>query len=228
MRALLVLLALLAFPTDEAEACSCTQRSYAQHAKDAKQVLLARAGKPETKGDALKQTFTVLATLKGTPTKTFLFDRPATPPCASKYEENEVAILFTHGGDLDPCHGNWSLEGQIGDLDKILDATGKKRTDAKAPAVEAALREALAKYTHGRSPIRIRHAPLAGRSFQIGTSTLEYTKKAYKGEIRITKAFAADSIAVVEGTYNIEGLRFTVLLQGSSTWSVIWSSVTER
>jgi hypothetical protein len=228
MRLLLVLLALLAIPTD-ADACSCVERSFAEHAKNAKQVMLARAGKPAKTGDALKQTFTVLATFKGTATKQFLFDRPATPPCASSYADGEVAILFTSAGDLDPCHGNWPLGSQVSDLGKILDATGTKRVAVKEPAVEAALREALGKYTHDRPQIWIRNALFDKTSFQIGTSKLVYTKKkAHKGEVRILNAFGTDSVVLVEGKYDLEGIRFTVLLHlDSTTWKVIWSSVAE-
>ncbi|MFN0246962.1 MAG: hypothetical protein ACKV2T_08630 [Kofleriaceae bacterium] len=224
---LVFVFAFLATPTDEAEACSCVQRSYAEHVKAATQVFVARAGKPVKTGDALKQTFTVLATLKGTATKQFVLDRPATPPCASKYEENEVAILFTSGGDLSPCLGNVPLGSQVTELAAILAATKTKRGDVTVAAVEAALREALGKYTHDRPQIWIRHPSLAG-SFRMGKSNLELTKKPYKGEVRIKTSFATDSLALVDGTYNIEGLRFTVLLYLDTTWKVAWSQVVER
>lgn len=229
MRLLLVALALLvAIPTTDAEACSCTARSFADHAKAAKQVILARAGTPVKTGDALKQAFTVLATLKGTAQKQFLFDRPATPPCAANYADGELAILFTSSGDLDPCQGNVPIEAQIGDLEKILDATGTKRAAAKAPEVEAALREALAKYTHDRPTIHVRYAPLDKTSFAIGKSTLAFTRQTHKVGVRILRAFATDSLALVEGTYNREGLRFTVVLHFDTTWKVAWASVAER
>lgn len=229
MRVLLVVIAIafLAIPTGDAEACSCVARTAAEHVKSAKRVMLARAGKPTKTGDHLKQTFIVLATFKGPATKEFLFDRPATPPCASDYAENEVAILFTSGGDLDPCHGNVPLATQALELRAILDATGTKRVEATAAAIEAALREALAKYTHDRSRIWIRHAPLDGTSFQMGTSKLTHTKKAHKGEIRILTAFSANGVAFVEGKYDIEGLRFAVILHEGPTWTVLWSSVAE-
>lgn len=228
MRALLVVVALLAIPTDDAEACSCVPRTYAQHAKSAKQVLLARAGKPTKTGDHTKQTFTVLATFKGPATTQFLLDRPATSPCASEYAEGDVAILFANGRDLDLCAGNMPLATQLDELRQILDATRTKRSAAKADAVEAALREALARYTHDRPKIWVRHAALAGTSFQLGTSKLEYTRKATKGEVRILNAFTTGSIAFVEGNYALEGLRFTVLLHLDTTWRVLRASVAER
>ncbi len=228
MRLLVVVLALLvAIPTDDAEACSCVARSFAEHAKTAKLVIVARAGTPVKNGDALKQPFTVLATLKGTASKQFLFDRPATPPCAANYADGELAILFTTSGDLSPCSGNVPIEAQVGELDKILDATGTKRAAAKAPVVEAALREALAKYTHDRPKIHVRYAPLDKTSFAIGKSTLAFTRQTHKVGVRISRAFATDSLALVEGTYNAEGVRFTVLLQLDGTWKVAWASVAE-
>lgn len=229
MRVLLLVtvIAFLAIPTGDAEACSCVARTAAEHAKAAKRVMLARAGKPTKTGDHLKQSFTVLATFKGPATKQFLFDRPATPPCASDYAENEVAILFTSGGDLDPCHGNVPLAEQAPELRAILDATGTKPVDATAAAIEAALREALAKYTHDRPQIWIRHAAFDGTSFQLGNSKLAFTKKPRKGEIRISSAFAANGVAFVEGKYDIEGLRFAVILHEGPTWTVLWSSVAE-
>lgn len=95
--------------------------------------------------------------------------------------------------------------------------------------MEAALRKALAGYTHARTAIAVKHAPLAkAPSFQIDSSTISYTKRSRKGAVEITKALAAGSIALVQGRYGLEGLRFTVLLQrDASAWTVLWSEVAE-
>jgi hypothetical protein len=210
-----------------ADACTCVKRSYAEHAKAASRVFVARAGKPIKTGDALKQTFTVLATFKGTAQRTFLFDRRATPPCASNYAEGEVAILFTTAGDLDPCHGNLPLASQTGDLAEILRATGTKTTDAKADVLEIALRGALTKYLHARPQVSIRYAPLAGTSFTVDKSKLTYAKAAAAKDIEITRAFTAGTITFVEGKYATEGLRFTLVLHFDRTWKVLSSSLIE-
>ncbi len=80
LAAIAIVSAPLVLAADSAHACSCVPRPYAEHAKAAKRVVLARAGKPIKTGDALKQTFTVLATFKGPAQPTFLLDRRATPP----------------------------------------------------------------------------------------------------------------------------------------------------
>lgn len=230
-----LLLLVLAFATvtlssiQRAEACECVPRTLAEHAKTEKRVLVVRAGKPIKSGDALRQTFTVLATLKGPAAATFTLDRPATPPCASSYQEREVAILFTSGGDLDPCHGNEPIAAQLRDFARVVKATGAPRTAAAAPAIERALREALPKYLHARPAISIRHAPLAGKSFSIDKSKLTYARAARAGDIEIVEAVATGSLAFVAGAYATEGLRFEVLLQREQgTWKILHAAVTER
>jgi len=218
----------LLLSADVADACSCVNRSFAEHAKTEKRVFLARAGKPVKTGDALKQTFTVLATFKGPAQAQFLFDRPATPPCASSYADGEVAILFTSGGDLDPCHGNLPLSSTALELPDILKALGTKRDAAKADAVEAALRAALPKYLHARPQVSVRHAPLAGTSFEIDKSKLSYARTATAKDVEITAAFTADSITFVQGKYSTEGISFTVLLHFDKTWKPVGSWVVEK
>jgi hypothetical protein len=186
-----------------ADACSCVKRSFADHAKAEKQVFLARAGKPVKTGDALKQTFTVLATFKGPAQAQFVHDRPATPPCATSHADGEVAIVFTTGGEVDPCHGNLPLAAVASALPEILTATGTKRDAAKTDAVQAALRVALAKYTH------------------------DYAKTGTAKDVDIATAFTAGNFTFVEGTYGTEGLRFTVILHFDKTWKPVWSSVAE-
>jgi hypothetical protein len=212
---------------DDAEACSCVARTFAQHAKAEKRVMLVRAGKPVKTGDHLTQTFAVLATFKGAAQPQFLLDRPVTPPCASAYADGEIAILFTSGGDLDLCHGNVPIASQVDDLPAILKATGTKRGAAKPDALEAALRDVLPKYLHGRPQVTIRHAPLAGTSFEIDTSHLTYARTATDKDVQIKQAFTADSITYIEGSYGTEGLQFTVLVHFDGAWKVLGSWVAE-
>ena len=80
-------------------------------------------------------------------------------------------------------------------------------------------------YTHDRPQIAVETAT---GSFQIGTSKLVFTTKRSKDEVLVAKAFATDSIALVTGTYEREGLRFTVLLYLDRAWTVAWASVAER
>lgn len=202
----------LVLTADTAHACSCVPRSYAEHAKTETRVVLARAGKPIKSGDALKQTFTVLATFKGPVQPTFLLDRRATPPCKADYAENEIAILMTSDDQLDPCHGNEPLAGPAKDLPAILAATGTKQTDATIDVVEVAIREALPKFLHQRPKIPVRYAPLAGKSFTIDKSTLTVAKTAATDEIELVKAFTAGSVAFVQGRYKREGVRFLAVL----------------
>lgn len=225
MRALVLVLSLLTLDAT-ADACECVARTFAEHAKTEKLVVVARAGKPQKSGDALKQTFTVLATLKGKPAPTFLLDRPATPPCKQDYAEGEVAVLFTSGGDLDPCHGNQTLEAQLPELLSIVNAAGAKHGTIAAEPVELALRGALAKYLHDRPSITVQSAALPGKSIQIGKSKLSFHPNPRSSTLGVA-AFTVGDIAVVTGTYKTEGVRFSVLLHFDKTWKVVGSSVAE-
>jgi hypothetical protein len=196
----LLLAALLFAPLHEADACSCVERSFAEHAKTEKRVLLVRAGKPVKKGDALKQTFTVLATFKGPADKTFVHDRPATPPCASSHREGEIAILFTSGGDLDPCHGNVSLDLQVSQFVEIVTATKTKMATADGKGVDAALADVLQGY-----------------------------KAPNKNDVKILKSFTAGDVTFVRGKYEKEGLRFdSIVVRGDDgAWSAVYRRVVE-
>lgn len=221
----LLLLAALVIQVPDADACSCVERTLAQHAKAEKLVVIARAGKPVKTGDALKQTFTVLATLKGKPAPTFVLDRPATPPCVKNYAEGDIAILFTSGGDLDPCHGNLTLAEQIADLANIVDAAGTKRAPAKLEAVEIALRDALGPYLHGRD-VTVTTTELAGKTIRIGKSTLTFHPNPKLMALTLS-AFTVGDIAYVAGDYKTEGVRFAVLLRFDKTWKIVGRSVAE-
>lgn len=229
MRALLLLLllAILFVDIEPAVACSCVERTFAQHAKAEKVVVIARAGKPERKGDALKQTFTVLATLKGKAAPTFVLDRPVTPPCKQDYAEGDVAVLFTSGGDLDPCHGNLPLASQIGDIPAIVDAAGGKRGAAKLEPVEVALRDALGKYLHDRPNITVAAVGIPGKSLQIGKSKLTFAPSPKLRDLELS-TFTLGDVAYVSGTYKTEGVRYSVLLHFDKTWKVVGSSVAEK
>lgn len=227
MRVLLLVLAALVIDVSAADACSCVARSFAEHAKTEKLVVLARAGKPHKTGDALKQTFTVLATLKGKPAATFVLDRPATPPCAQSYAEGEVAILFTSGGELDPCHGNVPLAQQIADVPAIVAATGAKRGAAKLEAVEVALRAALMPYLHDRPAVAVGLPALAGKALQLGKSKLRFAARAGAKGIAISQAFTVGDVAFVAGKYGVEGVTFSVLLHFDNGWKVVGDSVAE-
>jgi hypothetical protein len=213
----------------EASACSCVERSFAAHAKAENRVFLARAGKPVKNGDALQQKFTILSTFKGPKESEFLLDRPATPPCASNYAENEIAILFTSDGDLDPCHGNRPFVEQAPHLAAILKAVGTAKKAGDAKAIEVALGTVLKPYLHQRPRIGVHHAPLAGKSFQLDKSKLVYEKTGGANSVKITSAVTTGTVTFVTGRYDREGLRFSaVLLLGSDNkWTVIDSSAVE-
>lgn len=195
----LALAAFLVIPTD-ADACSCVERTFAEHAKAAKHVMLVRAGKPAKTGDALQQTFAVLATFKGPSDKQFVLDRKATPPCASNYRDGEIAIVFTSGGDLDPCHGNVSLDVQGSHLPEIVTATRTKTTTADAKATDVAIEDALHGY---KAPV--------------------------KSHVKILKSFTAGNVTFVRGKYPREGLRFDTIVVRDDTgaWSVVYRHVVE-
>jgi hypothetical protein len=228
MLRILVALLPLALAADTADACSCVRRTLAEHAKAATRVVLARAGKPIKTGDALKQTFTVLATFKGPTQPTFVLDRRATPPCKADYADGEIAILFSSDTQLDPCHGNLPLASQAADLPAILAATSTKQADATVDAVDAALRPALSRYLHQRAQIPIRYAPLAGKSLTIDKSKLTFAKAATAGDIELTTAFTAGDVAFVQGRYATEGVRFVVVLYLDKTWKVAHLNVAEK
>jgi hypothetical protein len=223
-----ILVIVMAFVND-ASACSCVERSLAKHAKTEKRVFLARAGAPVKTGDALEQKFTILSTFKGPHEKEFTLNRAATPPCVASYAENELAIIFTSSGDVDPCHGNQPFATQADELFQILQATNVSRKAGDAAALELALRTSLVKFLHARSRIPVRHAPLAGKSFDIDKSKLVYTTTKSKDGIEITNAVTAGNLTSVRGNYKREGVVFSVvLLRGAdNTWTVIHSSVVE-
>jgi hypothetical protein len=229
MLRLLAALALATSPlwlAEPADACSCVPRSFAAHAKAETRVVLAKAGKPIKNGDALKQTFTVLAAFKGS-TQPFTLDRRATPPCAANYKENEIAILFSSDDQLDPCHGNLPLVSVAPDLPAILKATNTKTTDPTALAIESGLRE-LTMYLHQRPQVAVRYAPLAGQSITIDQSKLTFAKTAAPKDLAITAAVATDRVTVLQGTYGVEGVRFVVVLYlDGKTWKVAHASVVE-
>ena len=203
-----------------AEACSCAPRTFAQYTKDAQQVILVRAGKPQPSGKAFKQTFTVLATIKGKASTELVHDRPDTSPCTNSYAEGDVAILF--GVDLDLCHGNMAFDSQVKELPAILAAAKQKQGPARATALEVALREALTPFLHDRPAIGVRHSGLTGSSIQIGKSKLTYGKAAK--DVVLDKAFTWQEITFVSGTYRKEGVVFTVVLHGDQ---IISKSVAE-
>ena len=107
----------------------------------------------------------------------------------------------------------------------VATASGTSLATARSAGLPRAT--SLAKYTHDRPKIHVRYAPLDKTSFAIGKSTLAFTRQTHKVGVRISRAFATDSLALVEGTYNAEGVRFTVLLQLDGTWKVAWASVAE-
>lgn len=224
---LLAALAML-LATDTADACSCVDRPTADHAKAETRVVLARAGKPIKTGDALKQTFTVLATFKGPSQPTFVLDRRATPPCAANYAENEIAILMSSDTQLDPCHGNLPLASMVSQFPAIATATNLKRTDAPLPAIEGGLRE-LSKFLHQRPAISVHSSNYDGRSITIDKSKLTFSKKLEKDAIELATAFVAADVAFLQGYYNREGVRFSILLyRDGQTWKAAGAEVVER
>jgi hypothetical protein len=217
----------LVLTADVARACTCVPKSYTDYAKQADRVVLARAGKPIKTGDALEQTFTVIATFKGAPSATFKLDRKATPPCASNYVDGELAILFTQGSQLDPCHGNLPLSSIVAKFPAIV--AGSKRADAPIDAIEVGLTEALTKYFHQRPAIPVRSPVHAGTSITIDKSKLTFGKTLAKDSLDLTMAFVVGEVAYLEGTYGREGVRFSVLLYlTNKTWKVASMEVVER
>jgi hypothetical protein len=198
MRILLALLFAVLL-VDDARACSCVKRSFAEHAKTEKRVFLAKAGKPVKKGDALKQTFTILATFKGDANATeFVLDRPATPPCKIDFAEGDIAILFTTSGDIDPCHGNEPIASQAPELQEILKASGVTINKPQRKVIDDAVANVLVTY-----------------------------KRALKN-VSLDRQFTAGNITFASGKIAKEGVRFHfVLLLDNGTWTVIHKSVVE-
>jgi hypothetical protein len=67
---------------------------------------------------------------------------------------------------------------------------------------------------HDRPSVGVRHAALAGTSFQIAKSKLTYAKGAT--DVILGTAFTTDAITFVKGTYKREGVVFTVVLHGDT------------
>jgi len=202
MRSLLALFAVLFvhFSTvDDASACSCVKSTPTKNAKEAKRVFLAKAGKPVKKGDALKQTFTILQTFKGDAKATeFVFDRPATPPCAIDFAEGDLTIIFTTGGEIDPCHGNAPFASQALDLEAIIRATGGTMNKPQRKAIEDALATVLAPY-----------------------------KRALK-KVSLDDQYNTGNLIFASGKIASEGVRFhVVLFLDNGKWTVIDKSVVE-
>ncbi len=219
----------LVLAADTADACSCVARPFSDHAKTEKRVVLARAGKPIKNGDALEQRFTVLATFKGPADPTFTLDRRATPPCATNYKEGEIAILMSSDTQLDPCHGNVSLESMASQFPAIVAATGTARTDAPLPAIEQAIRIALPKFLHQRPEIPVQYRSYAGTSITIDKSKLTFSAAANAQAISLETSFVAANVVFVSGRYKREGVRFTVLLfLENKTWKTAFTQTVEN
>jgi hypothetical protein len=222
----LVVVGLVVVGRDTAEACSCASFGWANYAQEAKHVYLVRAGTPKT-GAKRKQTYTVLATFKGTPRAQWVLDQPDSP-CGTAHPDKAIAILFTDGKQLDLCDGNFNFEAQVAGFLEILKGAGVKQEPAKADALEAALREVLPKYLHDRPQITIKHdSTLAGSSFTIGKSRLTYAKTGTDKDIAIASAITAGNVTYVKGTYGTEGIQFTVVLHRDKAWKSIASWVAE-
>jgi hypothetical protein len=224
-----VLLLTVAF-VDDAEACKCVGRSFAEHAKTEKRVFLARAGKQiKSTTGALEQPFTILATLKGPDEKTFTWKRSGPSPCEPTYAENDLALIFSTDGEVDLCHGNMSWPAQLEEFGAIVNATKTPRKAADAIVLAFALRAAVAKFLHDRPRIGVKHAALAGKSFTIDKSKLVYEKTANKDSIVIAEAFAAGKLAYVRGGYKREGVVFEMLmlLGDDGSWTMLESIVAE-
>lgn len=219
----------LVLAADTAHACSCVDRPYSEHAKTETRVVLARAGKPVKTGDALVQTFTVLATFKGRAEPTFTLDRRATPPCAANYKEGEIAILMSSDTQLDPCHGNVPLQSIGAQFPAVVAATTTKRTaDAPLPVIEHGLREALGKYLHQRPDIPVRYRAYDGQTITIDKSKLSFSKRTGPKDIILDTSFVAADVAYLQGSYKTEGVKFIVILfQENKIWKPALVDVVE-
>lgn len=220
----------LVLAADTAHACSCVARPFSEHARTEKRVVLARAGKPIKTGDALQQTFTVLATFKGRAEPTFTLDRRATPPCAATYKEGEIAILMSSDTQLDPCHGNVPLQTIGAQFPAIVAATNTKRTpDAPLPVIAQGLRAALGTYLHQRPDIPVSYRAYSGQTITIDKSKLSFAKATRPKEIVLDTSFVAADVAYLQGSYKTEGVKFTVILfQENKTWNTALVDVVEN
>lgn len=225
----------LAASARRAEACSCREYSFVEHAKRAKQVLVVRAGKQTTTGAARSQPLAVLATLKGTPVASYQWDRAAVAPCDHSYRENEVAIVFIDGG-IDLCSGNLPLAAVAEHFADVVRGAGAATGVVDSPAIEAAIEATLGKqYLHDRPAIAVRYAPLAGRSFTIGKSKLTYAKAASAGDVEVVDAVAVreaaaktSSLVYVSGRYKAEGVKFSAIVHLTKQWTVVAQWTSER
>ena len=211
-------LAVLAAGQSAARACSCEARTPAQYVAGADRVLLARVGGESETKHGFETSFDVLHTFKGKAVASFTWKRKhANPLCGPSYSDGDVAILFVSSGDLHLCSGNSTLADQLKDLPAYIAATSAKTSSVSLAAMKAALTSGLKGYLHNRPKIWAHHAPLKGKSLQIGRSHIRFrasTKKtrASKSAIDVERAVSVGSLVYVSGHYPIEGLTFRVLL----------------
>ncbi|MBE3072797.1 MAG: hypothetical protein IMZ67_07455 [Acidobacteria bacterium] len=206
-----------------ARACSCIAQAPAQYFKGAELVLLGRAGKVATSGRKEVQPFEVIQVLKGKLGSGYRHQRVASsiPPCERTFTAGEVAVVFVSKGGLGICAGNCALEAQLPNLEQYLRLGAEKVAQPGLAALGVAL-AAIQGYLHDRPDIPVCHAPLAGKSLQLGKSTLTFVAAAKTGAIEITRALERGRVTLISGRYATEGCHFDVLLEtGAKGFEVI-------
>jgi hypothetical protein len=218
----------------EAEACSCAQQSPREYVAGADQVLVARAGATVETKDGFELSFEVLEAIKGKKMATFVWRRTEVNPlCGPEFEPGELSVLFVTKGSLGLCSGNFGISAQSRDLAEYIRAAGTKTTAASTRALRLALAEGLKGYLHGRPKILAKHAPLKGKTLQVGKSKIllrASLPKSKRGKaIVVREALTFGSLTYVSGHYAHEGVTFHMLLEaGTKSPSVLHKEAYEQ
>ena len=185
---------------------SCAQHTAKQYMDEAQLVFLGRAGLIKIKGKRSYQPISVLHVLKGKPGKVFTRVRMAgvALPNDRVYKAGEVALFFVHKGEVDLCSGNFPVGAQMTRMGEYL-KLGRGRAGRPGVAVvERVVKELLVPYLHDRARVPITHAPLVGKTFKQGKSTLFFTKARRKDAIEIKRSVGRGRVQLIEGVYHLE------------------------
>ncbi len=223
----LLLFVFLAADSTEADACRCVGKKPAAYIQGAERVVLAKAVAESKSGSPILIDFEVLATLKGTPSKTFRWTRSEKNPlCGPGFTIGQVSLLFVVGGDLQLCTGNFGMDAQAANFPEYLKLTKQKTSAPTLADMEALLGTALKGYMHKRKRIYTSYPALKGSTAVVGETSfpiVRATKKRAKTSVIVRSALRYGDIVYLNGNYPVEGLWFRLLLRdlGSGRYEVL-------
>ena len=213
----------LASQSVEAQACSCVGQTPARQVAAADQVLLARVVSETSLKTGYRTEFEVLHTVKGSPVRSFTWDRKEKNPlCGPSYGVGEFTMLFVKNNDLPLCAGNYGLSITLNRFSQFLRSAGHKAGPLSHADMQALLETTLKGYLHKRPRITAYYGPLAGKTLQIEDTTIRFRKagkwiqnpdKFPKRAIVVVDATRWRDIGSLSAVYLKEGLSIRILFR---------------